>query len=198
MELKVLGLAFLVLLTACDRSRPVADTGRLSNSIYTNDYLGWTMPLPEGFEFVSEESKAKWSSVTDKALGTSYETDAEQIDLISFRVNEGVFLSHLNSRQRFPNLKSEINYLTTGESQTRQALENAGISPSFSYDKETIDGKEFTVQDITHSIDNRILQEQKVLLNFDDHYTFLIVVTWKNPDEKEVLLKSLRDSKFEK
>jgi hypothetical protein len=191
-------LALGLSIISCNNSTPHADDGKLTNSTYTHNYLGWTMELPDNFEFVSQESKDKWSENTEKVVGESYSVDNEQIDLISFKVNEGIFLSNLNLRNNFPHLKSEIQYLQAGAEQTKQGLEKVNISPSFEYDKETIDGKEFTVQTITHYLDNQIINNQKVYLSFDDHYMFLIVLSWKNPEEKAIILDTFNKSKFKK
>ena len=191
-------VALSLSIMSCKNSTPNADEGKLTNSTYTNNYLGWTMKLPDNFEFISQEAKDKWSENTEKVVGESYSVDNEQIDLISFKVNEGIFHSNLNLRDNFPHLKSEIQYLQTGAKQTKQSLEKVNILPSFGYDKETIDGKEFTVQTITHYLDNQIINNQKVYLSFDDHYMFLIVLSWKNSDEKAIIMNAFKKSKFKK
>jgi hypothetical protein len=197
MKSSLLGiLSLLIVLSSCDNSTPDVNEGKLNGLTYSQDYLGWKMELPENFEFVSEEAKQKWSKATKEALGESYSIDKEQIDLISFRINEGIFLSHLNFRENFPHFKSEMQYLQTGAEQTKKGLEQVNITPSFEYDKETIGGKEFTVQQITHYHGDQIVNNQKVLLSFDDYFMFLIVVSWKNPDEKEIILNALNNSTF--
>tara|TARA_R110001592_G_scaffold239559_1_gene499496 strand:+ start:73 stop:681 length:609 start_codon:yes stop_codon:yes gene_type:complete len=198
-KLNILSLLIIVIINSCGQKHKV-DIGVIEGNVYNNDYLGWTIILPEDFQFISPAEKERWSRNAKDALKDDYTESQDQISLISFKMNNGSLVSYLNSQDEYPNLYSEKKFFEIGESQIKKAILNQlNFEPNFTYELEKIDNKEFSVQNIEYtSPELGNIKNQKIFLRFEGDYIFQIITTWKTEEEKHEVLETVRNSKFKK
>ena len=56
----------------------------------------------------------------------AYPDDSEQLDLISFLIDDGSLVSYLYSRENFPHFESPMDYLITAEAEVKMAMSKLG------------------------------------------------------------------------
>ena len=109
----------------------LADTGKIIDSLYTNDYLGWQFVIPAGFEILS-------GNLRDERIKETYKENYDSNSSIKLLGLKGLenksstLTSSLDIRSYFPDIKKTDDWYNLAKELLDKQLKNSGT---------TIDGK---------------------------------------------------------
>ncbi|MEM6805514.1 MAG: hypothetical protein AAF696_29225 [Bacteroidota bacterium] len=178
------------------------DQGNVSENIYTNEEIGWTIEIPEGWQVMSRDQLDKnleqGSEAVEEALGA--EIDYSQLKyLISFQKNP--FNIFQSSAEKF-----ELTYENEWEENNEKLKEilyetyaQQGIPADTSSSSMKIDDLEFKVFHIKISgADGELLLTQEVYSRYINGYDFSVNINYNNQEDKESMMEVWRNSRFRK
>lgn len=168
------------------------DQEQIENNIYTNNGLGWTLELPNGWTAVDlEEIRANRKS------GQSSGEELKEL-IIFYKDPMNSFYSTAEPFEE--DYKGE--WLEIYHDSKEIKLENLTIEADKKFsetDSEIIDGIEFhyfTIKFYTYS--GELILEQLIYSALINEYDFEAILTYNNSNDKEELLDTLRNSRFMK
>lgn len=86
------------------------DNGTITDSIYHNDYLGWTFVIPSDYKIITNSEIESAEKKGNKLLENKSKNTSEPIRLLNISNGSLDFMSNLNPRVLFPNLTNEEKY----------------------------------------------------------------------------------------
>jgi hypothetical protein len=198
---KLLAAMFVALLmVGCGEDEQVHidqdEAGDLSDNVYHNKRVGWSMEIPDGWDIVSKEANDETFS-----RGKKFSEDG------GVRVDYSGMKSLIALEKTGSNLTDEFMSMTQdwvikeddrvgfvdGQMQALLSVfRNQGAAPEASeVRRETIDGISFNLFDVKI---NQV--RQTYYFAFFDSYYFGAILTYTSIDSREELLKAWRGSKF--
>lgn len=206
--------SLLLLLISCDFQQgdpnEEIDEGQIENSTYHSDELGWTMEIPDGYAIGTLEQTDK-NTVGGSdlfGLGLGAEDDSSN-NLLSFHKG----LNHFSSVVE-PWVGGEITWTENNAKRKElmvkafqsQEVMSADISDSKVVNIDGVDFEEFTLHFYysdaynTHDLyttDDSPISKQVMYSAFINGYDFLAVIFYENEKEKNAMMASWMNSKFE-
>lgn len=172
------------------------DSGVLNDTVYHNDFLGWTVYLPKGFNpipFSTMEKYEKQGNTLFKNKGTK---DNEEIGLLNVYSDYIYFTSSITFQALFPELKNEKDY---AESIDRMMLNAKIDSVEITKTNEStllIDSAEFRLSEyiMTGKANRGIIS----MYHFFDEYILILSFSYTSNEKAIEFLNRLKKSKFEK
>lgn len=177
------------------------DEGTVTGETYTSAELGWTIEIPKGYTVTSKDlvqaQQEKGLKMIEKGAGAQVNTDSLK-QLISFTKDK------LNN---FGSTSQPVHESYPGEYQENskqlstiiyQAFASQGIKADTSTGKETIMGLEFNaIYTKIYSRTGDVILNQIMMSRLHKGYDFGININYNNEEDKEILLKAFRNSKFQ-
>lgn len=178
------------------------DQGTVSENVYSNEEIGWTIEIPEGWQVMSRDQLDKnleqGSEAVEEALGA--EIDYSQLKyLISFQKNP--FNIFQSSAEKFE-LEYEGEWEENNENLKAILYETyaqQGIIADTSSSTMQIDGLDFKVFNIVISgPDGEAILTQEVYNRYINGYDFSVNINYNSPEDKERMMESWKNSSFKK
>lgn len=177
------------------------DEGTVTGETYTSAELGWTIEIPKGYTVTSKDlvqaQQEKGLKMIEKGTGAQISTDSLK-QLIGF------------TKDKFNNFGSTsqpVHESYPGEYQENskqlitiiyQAFASQGIKADTASGKETIQGLEFNaLYTKIYSPQGKVVLNQILMSRLHKGYDFGININYNNEEDKEILLKVFRNSKFQ-
>lgn len=212
MNLMVLVLSGIVVQACLSIGKPANfDYGHVKNGKYYNKYFHMVMDLPEGWVVQSRQQMDEIASRGKKIIAGNNKIKNAEMTVAEINVANllGVFKYKIGSVTYFnpsislvaenvrshPDIKNGSDYL----SQARKVLENSSLhydSLPDVFKKEIINGAEFYHMDIQLTRMGIVIK-QKYYATIIKGFSFNMIITYVNDDQKDVLLKSIRSAMFE-
>ncbi len=203
-------LALVVVLAGCGRRE--IDFGRQSGHEYSNRYLGLSLLLPEGWHVQPEEVNRQLMArgrqilageAEESAASTERAANLQTVPLFSvFKHPPGAVVEFnpnmiglADRTDQMPGLANGRQYLQ----HARRMIEEGGVTQMRVLDdsrSELIGGVDFYIMDL--EIDSggiTMRQEQYVTLRGE--YALILVITYDNEADREVMLAAARSLRFE-
>lgn len=205
MTTRLLPILFLTLFLAC-KSAPKdpnaqIDEGTVTGETYTSKELGWTIEIPKGYAVTSKDvmqaQQQKGLEAIEKATDNTVNTDSlkQLISFIKDKFNNFGSTSQPVHEAYPGEYQENSKYLSTIIYQT---FANQGIKADTSTGKEVIQGLEFNaLYTKIYSRDGKVILNQIMFARLHKGYDFGININYNNEEDKEILLKALRNSKFQ-
>ena len=173
----------------------IADLGQITDSLYTNSYLGWQFVIPEGYEILSNKLRDEGIK---KILNGNYDSNSS-IKLLGLksRENKSNFLtSSLDIRSYFPDIKKTNDWYNIIKELLTKQLKNSGTTINVTKAKLIIDEVNFEIVDFTYKQNNKFVYHQKMIFKFYEDYILTITISSDNQDDLIELFEHLKKSKF--
>ena len=196
---------FTIILTSCGEVDPNKniDEGKVDGNFYTSNDIGWTIEIPKGWKIVEKEKTQEMNERGFKALEETLENEIDYSglkNLISFQKNQ--FNLFQSSSEPF-----DLEY--EGEWDDNNAAlkeiiystyENQGIKVDSSTTKiENIDGLDFQTFSFTlYGPKGEVILKQIMYSRLINGFDFCVNINYNNDQDRDELLKVLRNSKFKK
>ncbi len=196
---------FTIILTSCGEVDPNKniDEGKVDGNFYTSNDIGWTIEIPKGWKIVEKEKTQEMNERGFKALEETLENEIDYSglkNLISFQKNQ--FNLFQSSSEPF-----DLEY--EGEWDDNNAAlkeiiystyENQGIKVDSSTTKiENLDGLDFQTFSFTlYGSKGEVILKQIMYSRLINGFDFCVNINYNNDQDRDELLKVLRNSKFKK
>lgn len=204
---KILTIASLLatlILSSCRQPDPneQIDEGTVKENTYTSEEIGWTIEIPDGWTVIEiEQTKAN----NEKGLKAIEETIEGEIDfsglknLIGFQKNQ--FNIFQSTSEKFE-LEYEGEWKDNNEA-IKELLyttyTNQGIDIDTSSSQTAIDGLDFEVFHVTvYAPNGEIILHQDMYSRHINGFDFGVNLNYNNDKDKDALMTSWKNSKFEK
>lgn len=201
----ILGIGVLFMAASCQPADPNKniDEGNIAGNVYTNEEIGWTIEIPEGWTIVDREKtealNEKGQEAFEKTLDA--EIDASKLkNLISFEKNRfNIFQSASEPFEPEYEGEWEENNSSLKEI-TYATYVNAGIRVDSSVTTtETVDGLTFQTYSFTiYGPDGEMILEQLIYARLINGNDFGVNLNYNNYVDRDEMLKVFRNSKFRK
>ncbi len=188
------------------------DYGKVNDNIYTNDFFKCNIKLPEGWivqskeqtqrlanvgkEIVAGEDKKIESMIKASEINTANLLAVFQYELGSaVEYNPNIIIVAENIKNA-PEIKNGSDYLF----QSRQFLKQSQIQHDYlseDFENEVINGTEFYKMD-AHINYMGLKIKQIYYSTITNGFSFNVIISYKNDDQKKVLLESIKSITFEK
>jgi hypothetical protein len=205
MKISILVTFLFTLLLACQSTpkdpNAQVDEGTVTGETYTSKELGWTIEIPKGYTVTSKDlaqaQQEKGLKSIENATNTQVSTDSLK-QLIGFMKDKFNNFGSTSQpvQESYPGEYQENSkYLSTIIYQTFAAQ---GIKADTSTGKVTIQGLEFNaLYTKIYSLAGKVILNQIMLGRLHKGYDFGVNINYNNEEDKEILLKAFRNSKFQ-
>lgn len=197
-------LVFGLLIVSCGQVDPnkYIDEGHVQENIYKSTEIGWSIKIPDGWEVVTkdviEAYDQKGKDAIEKTAGA--EVDISGIKhLISFKKNPfNLFASTSEPfEEEYPG-----EYIENGKYLNElifDTFRDQGIKADSSSGIAIIDGLEFiTFETKIYGKDGKLILNQIMYSRLINGYDFGININYNNITDRDVMLKVLKESRFDK
>ncbi len=197
-------LVFGLLIVSCGRVDPNkhVDEGYVKENIYKSTEIGWSIEIPDGWEVVTkdkiEANDQKGKDAIEKTAGTEVDISGLK-HLISFKKNQfNLFASTSEPfKEEYPG-----EYIENGRNLNKLIFDtylDLGIMADTSSGTAIIDGLEFrTFETKIFSDDGKLILNQIMYSRLINGFDFGISINYNNDTDRDVMLKVLKESKFDK
>lgn len=196
---------FTIILISCGEVDPNKniDEGKVDGNFYTSNDIGWTIEIPKGWKIVEKEKTQEMNERGFKALEETLENEIDYSglkNLISFQKNQ--FNLFQSSSEPF-NLEYEGEWDDNNAALKEiiySTYENQGIKVDSSTTKiENIDGLDFQTFSFTlYGSKGEVILKQIMYSRLINGFDFGVNINYNNDQDRDELLKVLRNSKFKK
>ena len=177
------------------------DEGTVTGETYTSKELGWTIEIPKGYTITSKDlvqaQQEKGLKSIENATNAQVVTDSlkQLISFIKDKFNNFGSTSQPVQEAYPGEYQENSKYLSTIIYQTFAAQ---GIKADTATGKETIQGLEFNaLYTKIYSPKGEVILNQIMLSRLHKGYDFGVNINYNNDEDKEILLKAFRNSKFQ-
>lgn len=172
------------------------DSGVLNDTIYHNDFLGWTVYLPKGYNQIPVSTMEKYEEKGNSLLDNESSIDKEEIRLLCVQNESVYFTSSITFQALFPALKNEIEYCEEVERKLLLAENDSLKIKKTNESKILLDSLEFYISEFVFSGDRNV--GLIFLTHFYDEYIITMNFSYTDTNAAIELLDKLKKSKFEK
>jgi hypothetical protein len=177
------------------------DEGTVTGETYTSKELGWTIEIPKGYTVTAKDlaqaQQEKGLKMIEKATDNQVITDSLK-QLIGFMKDKFNNFGSTSQpvQESYPGEYQENSkYLSTIIYQT---FASQGIKADTATGKETIQGLEFNaLYTKIYSPQGKVILNQIMLSRLHKGYDFGVNINYNNEEDKEILVKAFRNSKFQ-
>lgn len=196
---------FTIILTSCGEVDPNKniDEGKVDGNFYTSNDIGWTIEIPKGWKIVEKEKTQEMNERGFKALEETLENEIDYSglkNLISFQKNQfNLFQSSSEPFDLEYEGEWDDNNATLKEI-IYSTYENQGIKVDSSTTKiENLDGLDFQTFSFTlYGPKGEVILKQIMYSRLINGFDFCVNINYNNDQDRDELLKVLRNSKFKK
>ncbi|MEK6155693.1 hypothetical protein WIW50_20705 [Flavobacteriaceae bacterium 3-367] len=202
MKIKIITLLVLIILISCksDPNKQI-DEGKITESTYHSNEIGWTMEIPTGWNVthkgVSDERTEKGLEAIKESAGIDYDASGLK-QLLNFQKDR--FHIFQSTSEPF-----EIEYEGEWEDNNEglkqllyETYESRGIKIDTSSSTKKIDNLNFEVFHITmYGPDGKIILYQDMYSRLINGFDFGVNLNYINEKEKNEMMKVWKESKFE-
>lgn len=193
----------LISLASCRQADPndQIDEGSVTGNTYTNDEIGWTIEIPNGWNIISRDKIKEMNSLGKESIteATGQSINAQGLkQLLCFQKNS--FNSFLSTSYPF-DTEAQGEWEKTNVLVKQVLLETytkSGFQTDAS-DTETvkIDGLDFrTFQIQLHGPDGKVALTQRLYGRLINGYDFGITISYNSEADRDVMLGVLQNSRF--
>ena len=193
-------LLVLALLPACDKKEGIQSltAGSIEGERYWNEDLGWEMTIPKEWAVRPEPNEEYAPGKSPEAM----ELQRKKRLLFLCRAErdcQGSLLAIAQEPQQEKGTKSVESFLDQHISADQERNRQYKVTGYYDKSTEKISGQEFNVLDIKRQNKNKDFQnlKQKIYLANRGPYLLNITLNYENNQDLEMLLKTLRSSKFD-
>lgn len=188
------------------------DSGSWEDNIYTNDFLGLTLTIPEDW-YIASEKELKKAINAGEDIMTSGNEDKE--DLIKDAVSKTTYLFLISEKDLNKTYESNANIIAMAENMNLlpnvndvddylEALikgfevfyNNIPYEDDKPITTKKIGGQEFSILELTANYDNFTINQKYYITQIDD-YVLSFTTTAMNEEESEQLDKIMKSISFE-
>ncbi|WP_430965277.1 hypothetical protein [Spongiimicrobium sp. 2-473A-2-J] len=202
MKIKIITLLALIILISCKTNpNKQIDEGKITESTYHSNEIGWTMEIPTGWNVthksVSDERTEKGLEAIKESAGIDYDATGLK-QLLNFQKDR--FHIFQSTSEPF-----EIEYEGEWEDNNEglkqllyETYESRGIKIDTSSSTKKIDNLNFEVFHITmYGPDGKIILYQDMYSRLINGFDFGVNLNYINEKEKNEMMKVWKESKFE-
>lgn len=192
-------------LNACKDKDPNShiEEGVVKEDTYFSKEIGWSIDLPKDWDVVESDMQKK---IQKKGLKAIQEANDIEVDvsglknLISFKKDQfNLFLSTSEPFELAYEGEWEENHEAVKDFITTTYAKNGIDYDESSTSIETIDGLEFKTFTFTlYDPNGKVLLKQAMYGRHINGYDFSVCINYNNDDDRDVMLKAFRNSKFRK
>ena len=193
-----------LLIVSCGQVDPNkhVDEGHVKENIYKSNEIGWSIKIPDGWEVVTkdkiEANDQKGKDALEKTAGAKLDMSGLK-HLISFKKNQfNLFASTSEPvQEEYPG-----EYIENGKNLNKLIFDtyrDQGIKVDSLSGVAIIDGLEFkTFETKIYSKDGKLILNQIMYSRLINGYDFGININYNNNTDRDVMLKVLKESRFDK
>jgi hypothetical protein len=173
------------------------DSGSIKDSIYSNDFLGWSIKIPSRFDTIPattrEEIIKKISKDNYDSNGTIKLLGIKKIDNKSTSL-----VSTLDIKSYYPDYTKPNDWYKVTEDLLNKQLKSNGFTFDFKKSQTDINRITFYSADITFFKESKKCYHQYMIFRFLKDYVLTITIGSDNDKDFKLLFDNLKNSKFKK
>lgn len=200
----------MLLLSGCSRkANEEIDYGTVSNSVYKNQYFGFSVTLPKDWSLQDQKGQQRLMKKGTQLMTGDDDTlkaivkasELQTVNLFAaFQHPLGTpvafnpsILSIAEMTRELPGIKRGKDYFY----QAKKILESSALRPTFpkDYYTENVGGREFDVMELEMTIMGKVVK-QKLYCAIQKGYALCFVATFMNDEEKALLQNVLNTAVF--
>ena len=197
-------LAFVLLIASCTQVDPNKhiDEGDVKGNIYKSKEIGWSIKIPDGWDVITkdkiEANDEKGKAALEKTAGGTIDMSGLK-HLITFKKNQfNLFASTSEPvKEEYPG-----EYLANSKSLNKLIFDtyrDQGIQVDSLSGTAIVGGLEFKTFEIkVYSKDKKPILNQIMYSRLVNGFDFGININFNNDADRDVMLKVLKESKFDK
>ncbi len=202
MKIKIITLLALIILISCKTNpNKQIDEGKITESTYHSNEIGWTMEIPAGWNVthksVSDERTEKGLEAIKESAGIDYDASGLK-QLLNFQKDR--FHIFQSTSEPFK-IEYEGEWEDNNEGLKQliyETYESRGIKIDTSSSTKKIDNLNFEVFHITmYGPDGKIILYQDMYSRLINGFDFGVNLNYINEKEKNEMMKVWKESKFE-
>lgn len=202
MKIKIITLLALIILISCKTNpNKQIDEGKITESTYHSNEIGWTMEIPTGWNVthksISDERTEKGLEAIKESAGIDYDASGLK-QLLNFQKDR--FHIFQSTSEPFK-IEYEGEWEDNNEGLKQllyETYESRGIKIDTSSSTKKIDNLSFEVFHITmYGPDGKIILYQDMYGRLINGFDFGVNLNYINEKEKNEMMKVWKESKFE-